>query len=324
MIIAFPHKPGSGGPGSFQIRFEKILKEKGYGINYKKDNAKCDVVFIVGGTSKIFWLLQMKLKGIPIVYRLDGLNWLHRKTKVGVQKYLISEYRNWNNQLIHAFLSDFVIYQSKFVEDWWLKKGWRNRKNTTIIHNGVEIEELKTKTEFKNSILVLEGTIDYSPYAVQLLNELADKLPDTLQIDLYGKFEDPLQKEALSKKVNYHGFLDREQVAEVMKGSIYLSLDINPACPNTVIEALSNSAPVVAFNTGAIPELIDNSCGAVVDYGSNPWELAYPDVKAMFADILEVAEDYQSKSMNARFKAEKEYNNYDIVDKYLKVIGQMK
>ena len=130
--------------------------------------------------------------------------------------------------------------------------------------------------------------------------------------------------EQYNKKVNYHGFLDRKQVADVMKGSIYLSLDINPACPNTDIEALSNSAPVVAFNTGAIPELIDNSCGAVVDYGSNPWELAYPDVKAMFADILEVAEDYQSKSMNARFKAEKEYNNYDIVDKYLKVIGQMK
>lgn len=319
--IVFPHPPGVGGPGSFQIRFEKILREKGFQISYKKDNAKYDIVFIIGGTSKILWLLRNKIKGIPIIYRLDGLNWLHRKKKVGLKKYLINEYRNWNNQLIHSFFSDYVIYQSKFVEDWWIKKGWLHKKNSTIICNGVEIVKFPGNLEFTNRILVLEGTIDYSPYAVQLLNELAEKLPSHLNIDLYGNFEDSAQKAALSKKINYFGFIDRVKVPEVMKGSIYLSLDINPGCPNTVIEALSNGAPVVAFNTGAIAELIDNHCGAVVEYGSNPWELAYPNVQALIDAIIEVEMNFDEKSGIARLKAEKEYDNYDVVDKYLNVLG---
>ncbi|UAM96603.1 hypothetical protein K8354_09635 [Polaribacter litorisediminis] len=65
--IMFPHRPGSGGPGSFQIRFEKALSQLGYQIQYKKDEEKPDLVFIVGGTSKIFWLLRMKFKGVLIV-----------------------------------------------------------------------------------------------------------------------------------------------------------------------------------------------------------------------------------------------------------------
>ena len=28
------------------------------------------------------------------------------------------------NKFYHAFLADAVIYQSKFVEEWWEKEGW--------------------------------------------------------------------------------------------------------------------------------------------------------------------------------------------------------
>lgn len=56
----------------------------------------------------------------------------------------------------------------------------------------------------------------------------------------------PVEEETLSK-----WFLPRENVNDAMFGSIYLSLDINPACPNTVIEALACGAPVVAFDTGS-------------------------------------------------------------------------
>ncbi|UAM96601.1 hypothetical protein K8354_09625 [Polaribacter litorisediminis] len=45
---------------------------------------------------------------------------------------------------------------------------------------------------------------------------------------------------------------------------------------------------MVAFDTGAIPELIDDSCRAVVNYGSNPWELGYPDVKSLAKAIIKV------------------------------------
>jgi len=96
MKICFPHKPGKGGPGSFQKRFENSLKSKGWDIEYRSSENRPDVIFVVGGTKQIFWLLKMKLKKVPIIFRLDGINWLHWKKKVGIKNFLLAEYRNFS------------------------------------------------------------------------------------------------------------------------------------------------------------------------------------------------------------------------------------
>ena len=48
---------------------------------------------------------------------------------------------------------------------------------------------------------------------------------------------------------------------------LLFSADVHPACPNSVIEALACGLPVIAFDTGAIREIVDDSSGAVVAYG---------------------------------------------------------
>ena len=60
--ILFPHKPGAGGPGSFQRRFSKELQDSGWAISYANESNNGDVILIVGGTGKLLWLLKMKLK----------------------------------------------------------------------------------------------------------------------------------------------------------------------------------------------------------------------------------------------------------------------
>lgn len=323
----FPHPPGAGGPGSFQVRFEKALLAAGHSISYHgKDTLIPDVIMVVGGTRKLAWLWGMKKKGVTIIYRLDGIGWLHKKKKVSLRYYLQAEFRNALSKTIHAFLAHKIVYQSQFVNEWWDRSGWRKRKNTSIIHNGVSIPEysqIKSALQQRhtNRLVILEGVIDYTPYAVKLLNEIADNLPKTIQIEVYGKFEDKTAQTKLHSRIQYKGFLERSEVYGVLMGSVYVSLDIHPACPNTVAEALACGAPVVGFNTGAIPELIDDSCGKVVEYGSNPWNLEYPDVPALQKAIVQIFDAYEQYATQAYRKVSQEYSLQTMFDKYHQIIS---
>jgi hypothetical protein len=67
--------------------FEKELLKNGWNISYAGQHEKSDLVFVVGGTRKLFWLWKIRLKKIPVVYRLDGISWLHKKGKINLKNY---------------------------------------------------------------------------------------------------------------------------------------------------------------------------------------------------------------------------------------------
>lgn len=320
MIICFPHPPGSGGPGTFQRNFEEFLKSNGYNICYKNSIFKPDLIFIVGGTRHIFWLIRMKINRIPVIYRLDGIPWLHRRKRVGFIKYLNIELGILVMKFIHAFLADYIIYQSEFVRQWWDKKGWRKIRKFSIIYNGVSLPSLKVHLSFSGRIVVLEGNIDYSPYAVNLLNDLSKMLPVDFSIHLYGNFENKNNISLLDKRVSYHGYQDHDKIFGILTGSIYLSLDVNPACPNTVIEAMACGAPVVAFDTGSLREIVNPESGILVPYGSDPWELHYPDVESLVDAILKIKNDYNKYSNHARDNVEKSFMLNNMANKYIRII----
>lgn len=323
-VVAFPHKPGSGGPGSFQSRFENELKLEGWKIVYAEDKIIPSIIIVVGGTKRLVWLHKMKRKGVPIIYRLDGINWLHRKTRVSVKKYVLAEYRNLNNKIIHAFLTDYVIYQSEFVKRWWDKECIKNVKRFTVIHNGVDLNIFAPmKSHGDISLVCIEGTIDYTPYSLKLLNDLRLLIDKKIEFKLYGNFEDKNNVKKLNETIVYKGVIPLEKVPQVLQNSIFLSLDIHPACPNSVIEALSSGCPVVAFNSGALSELVREKSGIIVPYGSDPWELEYPKVDLLADAVIELYNNYNHYSDNARSLAEKEYDIKLVFKKYNAIMNKL-
>ena len=77
MIIGFPNPPASGGPGSFQSILENALKKRGWLVIYPAHKEYPDIIVVVGGTRKLSWLLKNKLRKVPILLRLAGLDWQH-------------------------------------------------------------------------------------------------------------------------------------------------------------------------------------------------------------------------------------------------------
>jgi glycosyltransferase involved in cell wall biosynthesis len=66
--------------------------------------------------------------------------------------------------------------------------------------------------------------------------------------------------------------------------------EVNPPCPNSVIEAMACGLPVIGFDSGALKELVSDDAGCIVPYGANPWKLETPDISALAESAGQVLE----------------------------------
>jgi glycosyltransferase involved in cell wall biosynthesis len=104
-------------------------------------------------------------------------------------------------------------------------------------------------------------------------------------------------------------------------GHLLYSADLNPACPNTVLEAMACGLPVVAFDTGALPELVQGEAGRLVPYGGDPWKLDPPDTEGLARAAAEVLADQARYRRGARARAERAFGLERMVQGYLEALG---
>lgn len=342
-IIGFPHPPQShGGPGNFQVRLEMHLKDLGWRVVYPEDKVLPEVILVVGGTKKINWLWACKRKGVRIVHRLDGMNWLHRIQPVSFHEKLHKEIINRILTFIRNHFADHIIYQSVFVKDWWEKICGVTKCPSSIIYNAVDLNEFcpqvnaihsensttqliyrqKKSYQLKPNLICVEGIIDYSPYALVTLEFLAKELKGKLidKVLVYGEFKNSALKNKFPE-IDFCGYIGREDIHKIYRNGIYLSLDVNAACPNAVIEALSSGCPVIGYDTGSLKELVKEGAGIIVPYGSDPWRLNEPDCRALFYGMKRVLSNFYGFSQKARESAVMNFGITDLVEKYIYIFN---
>jgi glycosyltransferase involved in cell wall biosynthesis len=117
------------------------------------------------------------------------------------------------------------------------------------------------------------------------------------------------------------GLQPPERIPELDRSAHLLySADLNAACPNAVIEALACGLPVVAFDTGALRELVTGDAGRVVPYGGDPWRLETPDLPALSQAALEILNNQERFRLAARQRADAAFGLDEMVEKYLEVL----
>jgi glycosyltransferase involved in cell wall biosynthesis len=91
---------------------------------------------------------------------------------------------------------------------------------------------------------------------------------------------------------------------------VFVTPSLEDNLPNTVMEALSCSTPCVAFNTGGLPQLIDNDI--------NGYLAKYKDFTDFAKGILKIvnSNDYDNLCHNARAKVEENFSEPVIAMKY--------
>src|SRR5690606_16565277 len=137
-ICITPFVQGTGGMASFRLKFEQGLKARGIDVTHDLGD-KSDAVLVIAGTRFLLDLKRARQRGIRIVQRLDGINWVQRVKWSGLKYTVRAEYGNFMLALIRNRFADKVIYQSQFIRQWW--EDWYGvaKVPATVIINGVDL-----------------------------------------------------------------------------------------------------------------------------------------------------------------------------------------
>ena len=328
-ICIVPRVEGTGGMASFRIKFEQGLKTRG--INFTYDlSANPDAILVIAGTRFLPDLWRARRRGIRVVQRLDGINWVQRVRWTGARYHLRAEYGNAILVLIRGRFADRVIYQSQFIRKWWDDWYGVAKAPASVIINGVDLNVYSPngtdeRPQDRYRMLLLEGSLAGGLNAglfhgVAVAEKLSEKFP--MEVVVAGNVDDATQRKLQSKvPVKFLGTIPREQIPQLARSAhLMYCAEVNPPCPNSVIEALACGLPVIGFDSGSLKELVTDSAGRVVSYGANPWRLETPDIAALAVSAQAVLSKQEQFRRSARRRAEVEFGLDKMVDSYLKVL----
>jgi glycosyltransferase involved in cell wall biosynthesis len=330
-ICIYPRVEGTGGVASFRLKFEAGLASRGIDVTNNLDDAS-DAILVLAGTRNLLPLRRAKRAGTRIVQRLDGVNWVQRIRWTGIRYTVRAEYGNLALTFIRRYFADRVVYQSQFIRKWWEDWYGAARVPSSVILNGVDLKAYSPDGAHERPtdrvrILLLEGNLKGGLdsglfHAVSLAEKLSEK--QNVEVVVAGGVDEMTQrkvKQASKIPVNFLGTLPREQIPFLARSSYFLySAEVNPPCPNSVIESLACGLPVVGFDSGSLRELVSNEAGVIVPYGANPWKLETPNIPALAEAVTEVIRDQPRFRAAARARAESVLGVDAMVDAYLKVL----
>jgi glycosyltransferase involved in cell wall biosynthesis len=331
-ICLLPHVHGVGGMVSFQGKLTEGLARRGIQVCRDPQDTPYEAILITGGTRSLGALRRARRRGVPIVQRLDGVNWLHRRLPTGPRHYLRAEYGNRLLALLRRYFVSHVVYQSEFVRGWWQRAFGAEAVPASVIRNGVDLQSYTPqgpgdRPTDRRRLLLVEGSLQ-GGYETGLMTAvgLAGRLAGTgpVELTVAGRVSPDLQAAAQAKSqvpIRWAGLVAPGAIPQLDRSAhLLFSADVNAACPNSVIEALACGLPVAAFATGALPELVTGDSGRLAPYGGDPWKLEPPDLDALAAAAAEILADQARFRRAARCRAEEAFGLDAMVDKYLEVL----
>ncbi len=326
---------GLAGPASFQRRLAEGLAALGHDVCYSLDDTPYDAVLVIGGTRRLAALHRARRRGIPIVQRLDGMNWIHRVRRTGLRHFLRAEAANLLLRLIRERLATAVVYQSQFARAWWERTFGPAPCPSHVVLNGVPLDRYSPAgpehpPADRARILIVEGNLagGYESgleHAAAFSENLARLSPQPVETVIAGQASadvKALWARHSRTPARWLGLVPAQDIPALARSAHMLfAADPNPACPNSVIEALACGLPVVAFDTGALPELVVGDAGRIVPYGADPWRLEVPDAASLAQAAAEVLADQPRFRLGARSRAEAGLGVETMVRGYLGALG---
>jgi glycosyltransferase involved in cell wall biosynthesis len=328
MRVCLTPRVGGGGPASFQTRLQAEFGRLGVDTTFDPRDRPLDAVLVFAGTKDLPALARCRRDGVRIVQRLDGINWLYTVSPRSLGHTLRSILWNWQLRMIRSRFADRIIYQSGFSQDLWEQRFGKSAAAARVIYNGVALEEYPPRREgHDGTLLVAEANLDFHPPAREILRtvqRLCIQTGDLERLSIYTRISPAWEREWMDyePRPETPGLRPRAEVqARQKNAALFLSMDLNPSCPNAVIESLAAGLPVIGFDTGSVRELVGEG-GEIADYDGNSWKLEVPRNRdAIGAAVRKVLDGWKEYSRRARAVAERKFDIRLVARAYLEVLG---
>lgn len=243
-------------------------------------------------------------------------------------------------------LSNFIWHRKKkcyknmqmqvIAPSQWLARCAKNsflfkKKPVTVISNGIDTSLYKplNKVEAKKILginkehkVILFGAMNSTTdankgfqFLIKAIKKLSQNIkPDsTLEIVIFGANE-PMEPLDFGFKTTYVGRIhdDISLVVLYSAADVMIVPSKSENFPNTVLEAMACGTPVVGFNVGGIPEMIDHKINGYVAQAYKA-----DDLKEGITYVLEDSTRCQLLSKCARKKVVENYGSDNIAKQYI-------
>ena len=207
-----------------------------------------------------------------------------------------------------------IVTPSQWLAD-LVKQSFLKDHTIRIINNGINLDvfkpienDIKIKYQCENKYLILGVAFGWGKKkGLDIFIELAKRLDENkYKIMLVGT-DEHIDKDLPDNIISIHRTQNQNELAEIYSAA---DLFVNPTredtYPTVNMESLACGTPVLTFNTGGSPEIIDKTCGMVVEKD---------DIDSMYNEIINICENNVfTKEMCLRksrmFDKNEKYRNY--------------
>lgn len=183
-----------------------------------------------------------------------------------------SQYLFEKKKQLFTGLNLTIITPSQWLAD-QVKKSFLSKYEVKVINNGIDLSvfcpresKFRHNYHIEDKFIVLGVAFDWGiKKGIDVFVELSKRLDERFQIILVGTNE-CVDKRLPENIISIHRTQNQTELAEIYTvADLFVNPTKEESFPTTHIEALACGTPVLTFDTGGCSEMLDETCGYVVE-----------------------------------------------------------